>query len=198
MKSLEKPTVNEELKQFHCSLLLDEVREKVRKLKSYGIDECDIISAMREDDLFPLLIVSEDYKVLLSGEKEVEVQMEPLVKAVYLLFLLHPEGIILKRLPDYRDELRTIYQLLRPAGITPKAEKSIMDVTNPMLNSINEKCARIRHYFTSLLPSNVAYYYSISGKRGELKKIALDRVNVIWMCNIPHSTRLVEQKCLEE
>lgn len=176
---------SKELEQFHCSILLDEVREKVRKLKAYGINDAEIAAAMNEEELFPQLIVTEKYKVVLAGEQRTEVVMEPLVKAVYLLFLSHPEGIILKCLPDYRMELTRIYLLLRPAGLTERVKKSIMDVTDPTLNSINEKCARIRKAFTKVLSHGVAKYYAISGKRGERKKIDLVRANVIWKCKLP-------------
>lgn len=102
------------------------------------------------------------------------------MKAVYLLFLCHPEEIIFKNLPDYRQELTGIYSEVRPWGLSDRALKSIEDVTNPMLNSINEKCARIRKAFAGVLPSSVARYYSISGKRGEPKKISLPRDLVVW------------------
>lgn len=180
-----KELVSKELKQFHCSILLDEVKEKVRKLKAYGIDDAEIFTVMNEDEPFPQLIVTEDYKIVLAGEQPVEVEMEPLVKAIYLLFLSHPEGIVLKYLPDHRAELTSIYLLLRPAGMTDRVKKSIMDVTNPTLNSINEKCARIRKIFSGILPKSVAKYYAISGKRGEAKKIDLVRANVIWKCKLP-------------
>ena len=88
--------ITKELEQFHCSILLDEVKENVRKLKAYGVDEAEIVAAMNEEELFPQLIVTEDYKIVLAAAEPVEVEMEPLVKAVYLLFLSHPEGIVLK------------------------------------------------------------------------------------------------------
>ena len=185
METQIKQMISEELKQFHCSILLDELKEKVRKLKAYGVDDAEIAAAMNEEELFPQLVVTEDYKVVLSCEKPVEVEMEPLVKAVYLLFLSHPEGIVLKYLPDYRKELTSFYLLLRPAGMTDRVEKSIIDVTSPTSNSINEKCARIRKIFSALLPRSVARYYAISGKRGEAKKIDLVRANVIWQCKLP-------------
>ena len=190
MENTMKELIMEELKQFHCSILLDEVKEMVRKLKAYGVEDAEIVAAMNEEELFPQLIVTEDYKVVLSGEQPIEVEMEPLVKAIYLLFLSHPEGIVLKCLPDYRAELTGIYLLLRPAGMTNRVEKSIRDVTNPTLNSINEKCARIRKIFSSVLPKAVARYYAISGKRGEAKKIDLVRANVIWECKLPCSQGL--------
>ncbi len=185
-----KQMLSKELEQFHCSILLEEVKEKVRKLKAYGIEDAEIVAAMNEEELFPQLVVTEDYKVVLAGEKPIEVEMEPLVKSVYLLFLSHPEGIVLKYLPDYRKELTNIYLLLRPYGLTERVKKSIIDVTNPTQNSINEKCARIRKQFASLLPKSVARYYAISGKRGEAKKIDLVRANVIWKCKLPNSQGL--------
>lgn len=181
-----KEMITKELEQFHCSILLNEVKENVRKLKAYGVEDAEIVAAMNEEELFPQLIVTEDYKVVLASEKPVEVEMEPLVKAIYLLFLSHPEGIIIKCLPDYRKELTNIYLLLRPHGLTDRVKKSIIDVTNPTHNSINEKCTRIRKIFASLLPRSVARYYSISGKRGEAKKIDLVRANVIWKCKLPN------------
>ena len=176
---------SKELEHFHCSILLDEVKEKVRKLKAYGVDDAEIVAAMNEEELFPQLVVTEDYKVMLADGAETEVKMEPLVKAVYLLFLSHPEGIVLKCLPDYRKELTELYLLLRPYGLTDRVIKSIEDVTNPTLNSINEKCARIRKLFSGLLPKSVARYYSIAGKRGEAKRIDLVRANVVWKCKLP-------------
>ena len=181
-----KQLISKELEHFHCSILLDEVKEKVRKLKAYGVEDAEIMAAMNEEELFPQLVVTEDYKVVLADGANTDVKMEPLVKAVYLLFLSHPEGIVLKCLPDFRKELTQIYLLLRPAGLTDRVLQSIEDVTNPTLNSINEKCARIRKSFSRLLPKSVARYYSISGKRGEVKKIDLVRANVIWKCKLPN------------
>ena len=105
---------------------------------------------------------------------------KPLVKAIYLLFLSHPEGIVLKCLPDYRRELKDIYNLVRPQGLTDRAEKSIINATNPVQNSINEKCARIRKAFSCVLPHRLVKYYAISGKRGEVKKVSLQRDRICW------------------
>ena len=64
METQMKQMITEELKQFHCSLLLDEVKEKVRKLRSYGVEDAEIVAAMDEDeDLFPQLIVTKEYEI---------------------------------------------------------------------------------------------------------------------------------------
>ena len=125
------------------------------------------------------LTITKDCSILLSGYNQ-EVKLEPIVKAVYLLFLNHPEGIAFKYLPDYRKELAELYQMIKPLGLNERAIQSIEDVTNPLLNSINEKCARIRGAFISQFDESLAQHYYIYGMRGEAKKISLPRDLVIW------------------
>ena len=159
--------------------LLKEVKEKVRKLKEYGMSEKEITSLFHTEQPLLKLFISKDYKIFLGDERK-EVHMEPLVKAVYLLFLKHPEGIAFKNLPAYRQELTKIYSEVRPWGLSDRALRSIEDVTNPMLNSINEKCARIRGAFVGQFDDHLARHYYIDGLRGEAKKIVLPRDLVVW------------------
>ncbi len=174
-----KQLISKELEQFHCSILLDEVKENIRKLKEFGMSEKEITSLFQTKQPLVKLTVGRNYRIFL-GEKRKEIHMEPIVKAVYLLFLKHPEGIAFKCLPDYREELAEIYNKLRPMGLSDRALQSIEDVTNPLLNSINEKCARIRGAFLGEFDEYMAKYYYIEGKRGEAKKISLPRDLVVW------------------
>lgn len=179
MTNTKDTTMNEELRKNRCMILLEEVKERVQMLKDYGMSEAEIISHLHDvQPLFPLFI-SKNYRIFLGDERK-EVQMEPLVKSLYLLFLQHPEGIIFKDLPDYRQELADIYNKVRPWGLTDRALHSIEDVTNPMLNSINEKCARIKKVFVAMLDSSIAEQYYIKGTRGKAKGIALPRNLVVW------------------
>ena len=168
-----------ELEQSDCSILLDEVKEKMKILKDYGMTEEEIISQLFCTQPLPKLMISRNYRIFL-GDERIEVHLEPLVKAVYLLFLKHPEGIVFKDLPDCREELAKIYNKVRPWGLTDRAVKSLEDVTNPMLNSINEKCARIRGAFVGQFDDHIARHYYIDGRRGEAKRIDLPRNLVIW------------------
>ena len=179
MKKHMMETENEELEQQDCLSLMDEVREKVQLLRDYGLSETEIVSRLFSDQSQPQKLVIRNYRIFLGDESK-EVHMEPLVRAVYLLFLRHPEGIAFKDLPDYRQELCAIYNKVRPCGLTDRAIRSIEDVTNPLLNSINEKCARIKKAFLNLLDSRMAENYCIRGKRGEAKKITLPRDLVTW------------------
>ena len=125
------------------------------------------------------LTITKDCVIMLTDYQK-EVKMEPIVKAVYFLFLNHPEGIPFKHLPDHRKELTDIYQKIKPLGLNERVIRSIEDVTNPLLNSINEKCSRVKAAFQSEIPTSLIDYYIIAGKSGEAKKIALPRELVIW------------------
>lgn len=160
--------------------LMEEVRERIMKLRQRGIAEYILEQLIHPDNRLSRMVITKEYKILLPDYNNMEIKMEPLVKAVYLLFLNHPEGILFKHLPDYREELTQIYDRLRPLGINDRAIQSIEDVTNPLLNSINEKCARIRGAFVGQFDNYMARHYYIDGTRGEAKKISLPRNLVVW------------------
>jgi len=160
--------------------LMEEVRERIAKLRQRGIAEYLLEQLIHPDNRLSRLVVTKDWRIVLPDYNDMEIKMEPLVKAVYLLFLRHPEGIAFKQLPDYREELMEIYVKLKPAGLTDRAMQSIENVTNPMLNSINEKCARIRGAFVGQFDDYMAKNYYVDGARGEAKKIVLPRTMVVW------------------
>lgn len=174
-----RQTVSLEVLKQQCAIIQQEVRLKVRQLRELGTSEAIIASLILVERPQPVIVIDKNYKIFL-GDNRAEIHMEPLVKAVYLLFLRHPEGIIFKDLPDYRVELTKIYSEVRPWGLTDRALQSIEDVTNPLLNSINEKCARIRNAFVNVMESKAAEPYIIKGMRGGIKKIALPRDLVVW------------------
>lgn len=171
--------INKDEKQKLYNTLVEEIKEKVQKLKEYGMSEEEITSLLHTEEPLLRLTVSRNYRIYIGDERK-EIHMEPLVKAVYLLFLKHPEGIQFKDLPDYREELTKIYDKVRPWGLTDRAIQSIEDVTNPCLNSINEKCARIRKAFTTILDGSIAEHYYIKGVRGKAKRIDLPPELILW------------------
>lgn len=178
--SLADSQFNSQLDGEDTEDLMEEVRERIAKLRQRGIAEYLLEQLIHPDNRLSRLVVTKDYRILLPDYNGMEIKMEPLVKAVYLLFLKHPEGIMFKQLPEYRNELTRIYDRLRPAGMTDRTLQSIEDVTNPLLNSINEKCARIRAAFVGQFDEYMAKSYYVNGQRGDAKKIALPRNMVIW------------------
>ena len=171
---------NSQKEEENTNDLIEEVKERIAKLRQRGISQYILEQLIHPDDRLSRLVITKDYRLLLPDYNDMEIKMEPLVKAVYLLFLAHPEGILFKHLPDYREELTEIYVRLKPYGLSDRAIQSIEDVTNPLLNSINEKCARIRGAFVGQFDDHMARHYYIDGLRGEAKKIAIPRDLVVW------------------
>ena len=155
-------------------------KKQVKELQDLGIPLTLLENILHQNDKLSKLVITKKYEILLPDYNNMVIKMEPLVKAVFILFLNHPEGIIFKHLPDYRQELINIYKDLRPLGLNNRSIQSIEDVTNPFLNSINEKCARIRAAFINKFDEHLAKNYFITGERGEPKKISLPRDLVIW------------------
>lgn len=166
--------------EFVSLTLLEDMDVRMQKLRAKGMNEWTFRGLFKTKAQLSRLVITKDYKVLLPDYNDIEIRMEPLVKAVYLLFLKYPKGIIFKELADYREELLEIYKGLKPMGLSERTIQSIEDVTNPLLNSINEKCARIRSAFIKEFDEGLAKNYFVTGERGEVKKITLPRDLVIW------------------
>ena len=165
---------------FVSFTLLENLDVRVQKLRAKGMNEWTFRGLFKTKAQLSRLVITKDHRILLPDYNDIEVKMEPLVKAVYFLFLNHPEGIVFKELTDYREELFGIYKKLKPMGLNKRTIQSIEDVTNPLLNSINEKCARVRKAFVKEFDEGLAKNYFITGERGEAKKIELPRDLVVW------------------
>ena len=170
----------DEDQSFVSLTLLEDMDVREQKLRAKGLNEWTFRSLFKTKAQLSRLVITKDYRILLPDYNDIEVKMEPLVKAVYFLFLNHPEGLIFKELADYGEELLNIYKKLKPMGLNKRTIQSIEDVTNPFLNSINEKCARIRSAFVKEFDEGLAKNYYITGERGEAKNIALPRNMVVW------------------
>ena len=106
------------------------------------------------------LVITEDYRFVLEDYHQ-EVELQPVHKAVYLLFLAHPEGIEFKRLADYRQELMEYYMRTARWMDREKIVESVDKLVNPLDNAINEKCSRIKKVFLDMMDEYRASYYII-------------------------------------
>lgn len=107
------------------------------------------------------LVITEDYRFILADYHK-EVELQPVHKAVYLLFLAHPEGIEFKHLADYREELTRYYMATAKLMDKEKIIEGVDHLVNPLDNAINEKCSRIKKVFLELMDEYTASYYIIS------------------------------------
>jgi len=109
------------------------------------------------------LVITEDYQFILTDYQNKEIELQPVHKAVYLLFLAHPEGIEFKRLGDYKDELTRYYMATAKTLDKEKIIEGVAHLVNPLDNAINEKCSRIKKVFLDMMDEYTASYYIISG-----------------------------------
>ena len=109
------------------------------------------------------LLLTKDYRFILIDFGNKEIELQPVHKAVYLLFLAHPEGIEFKRLGDFREELTHYYMLTARMMDKGKITEGVEHLVNPLDNAINEKCSRIKKVFMEMMDEYMASYYIISG-----------------------------------
>ena len=130
-------------------------------LKAIGVPVLEALRIEAAKGELSRLVITKDYRFLLV-DYQAEVELQPVHKAVYLLFLAHPEGIEFKRLADYREELKGYYMQTAKLLDKEKIEEGVNHLTDPLDNAINEKCSRIKKVFLELMDEYRASYYIIS------------------------------------
>ena len=133
------------------------------------------------------VIIDEKYNVRIhyQGEDDFKndnnkIKMPILSKVLYFVFLNHQEGIYLKDLVDYKEELLYWYKKL---SNRKNIDKSIDDLVNPVSNSVNEKISRIRKAFEMAMliyPKEAVDSFVPMGKKGGKYKVTLERDRVVW------------------
>ena len=172
--------VQAEYPDMETHRLIEEIENRVALLAQKGIGEHILQQIVAKPAVVSRMIITRDYRIILPDYNNMEINMTPLVKAVYLLFLRYPKGIIFKHLTSYRSELISIYTSIKGQPLDEKMKQSIYDATDPTKNSINEKVARIREAFITRFNERLATNYIINGERGEAKRIPLHREFVEW------------------
>ena len=130
-------------------------------LKAIGVPLLEALRIEAAKGRLSRLVITEDYRFVLEDYHK-EVELQPVHKAVYLLFLAHAEGIEFKRLAEYREELTRYYMATAKMMDKEKIIESVDHLINPLDNAINEKCSRIKKVFLELMDEYTASYYFIS------------------------------------
>lgn len=174
---VEEPAVQDLEPDEQAKAILAEIERLQRK---YGItiEELEAVIAFRVK--LSRLRITEKKAIVLEDFDHKEVKMDTLTKAVFLLYLKHPEGIRYKELSDYQQELEEIYSSITGREDLDSIRKSVSDLCDPLNNSINEKVSKVKKAFKDVVNEHTAKFYYIDGKKGTAKRIALDRSLVLW------------------
>jgi hypothetical protein len=118
-------------------------------------------------------------KIQLPFFKKV-VELSHLTKAIYFLFLKHPEGINLKDIGNYKKELLTIYTSVSNQLDYDKMAKSIDDIINLETKAIYTHLSRIKSAFYKIMDASFAKYYIVSGSGEEERVVLFNTKDIIW------------------
>ena len=122
-----------------------------------GLSE-ELRRAGRYDLLLDAITVPALQQLNIEAAKE---RLSPLVVTADYRFN-HEEGVEFKCLSDYREELIDLYRKVGNRVSDDIICETIDRLVNPLDNSINEKCARIKSAFAKCMDSYQLSYYAIS------------------------------------
>lgn len=157
------------------------VRNLIAELRELGVEEAALSDLVRPERPISRLYITADYRIFLPEFEGKEVVLGPLPKAVFILFLRHPEGIILKEMGFYFAELLNIYKGIQGRKFQErKARLSLSRICDPLDNSLNEKISRIHEGLRNVLDETLAASYFIVGKRCEARQILIPQTLINW------------------
>ena len=109
-----------------------------------------------------------------------ELRIRPMAKTVLLLFLRHPEGILLKHISDYRTEMTADYRRCMRSLDPDVVDRRIQRLMDIFSNELNVNISRVNAALEALVTPEEKQLYRVSGRAGKPKYIPLDRTLVIW------------------
>ena len=171
----------EEIRDEDARKTFEDLERIIERLRLLGIPLSVIEEYIAKYETISRLLLTDDYRIFLPDYNDREVKMGPLYKAVYFLFLNHPEGIILQHLENYHHELVNYYlQTSQKDELTPRMVDTINRLEFPGDNTIHIVLTRIKAYFKITIDEHLAKHYYIVGKPGEPYRIPLDPDLIEW------------------
>lgn len=152
----------------------------VKSLRLRGIALGAIHEFIDEQEPLSPLVITEDLRLFLPLYNNIEIELSAQKKALYFLFLNHPEGIILQHLADYHNELVNYYKQANNGVLTEKMEESIKKLETYGNNQLHVVIARIREAFCIKFDERLARNYFIHGEKGQPYSISLDQELIKW------------------
>lgn len=187
IKKSPQDTETEENKDYTTEPNLDEIQEEdveevlkaldksIERLLLIGVPLGAIHELIDKRETISRLYITDDLRITLPDYNNKEVRMTALYKAVYLLFLFHSEGIVLKHMEEYHKELVYFYKKTsKVEELTPKMLESINKLECIGNNYLNTIFAKIRAAFLQSFDKHLARHYIIQGSPGEPYRIPLD------------------------
>ena len=175
---------------LETTLLINQIEDNLLKLKNSGqyflvapkIE--NLIKKLYEHDkkhnfMLSEVLINYDFQIILPQYQNREIKLSHLTKAIYILFLKHPEGILLTELHKYENELLSIYKAISYQVSLDKIKKSVQDlITNE--KGIFVHFSRIKSVFMKNFTDEYAKNYYIQGEKGQKKFIRLPSSKIFF------------------
>ena len=180
---LEEPAVDyggmlERMEAAELLALMEKVQER---LKAMGVSADATGAMLGSDAAAPVdLYIDRQYTIRMEAPDGPALPLRPLVKALFILFLRHPEGILLKQRDLYRQELEEIYAVICPNTAVEDVRARVGRLVNLQDNSFSEKASVLNARLEELLPAGTAEEYKIQGYNGHPRRVPLNPLLVHW------------------
>ena len=138
------------------------------------------LSHLQADEAPVKLFFDKQYNIFLDGPDGERLPFRPLVRAIFILFLKHPEGILLKERDQFQSELEEIYGIIAQNVSPEDRRRRIRRLMDLQGNAFSENTSVLNATLDRVLPPHQADVCKIQGYNGHPRKISLSPLLVEW------------------
>lgn len=136
---------------------------------------------VQQETLPPVhLYIDKNFSIRMGDKGGLEMPLRPMVKALFILFLRHPEGILFKQRGRYQKELEDIYGVIAPCVSKDTIIRRVERLVNLEENAFSENASVLNAKMDALFPDAMADNYKIQGNNGRPRRIPLEPLFVHW------------------
>ena len=151
-----------------------------RRDASGGLYSAWSLSQIQADEPPVKLFVDSNYNIFLNGPGGERLPFRPLVRAIFILFLRHPEGILLKERDQFRTELEEIYAVIAHNVAAEDRNRRVRRLMDLQCNAFSENTSVLNATLDRILPPEQASECKIQGYNGHPRRIPLSPLMVEW------------------
>ena len=116
----------------------------------------------------------QNHYMFLTDLGDLQVNLNPKERALYLLYMKHPEGISRTNVVDYKSELKSYYEWLTNSSSSDQIKMAVDLLVDASDDNFIQILSRIRRKFKDAVGEEQYKTYSIESNNG-VYQIALDR-----------------------